>query len=37
MSKVQLKNISKSYESGNYAVKDINFEVKSADLFNLFR
>ncbi|MHB8338477.1 MAG: ABC transporter ATP-binding protein, partial [Ignavibacteriaceae bacterium] len=27
MSKVQLKNISKSYESGNYAVKDINFEV----------
>ncbi|MHB9011089.1 MAG: ABC transporter ATP-binding protein [Ignavibacteriaceae bacterium] len=27
MSKVQLKNISKSYENGSYAVKDINFEV----------
>jgi len=27
MAKVQLRNISKSYENGSYAVKDINFDV----------
>ena len=31
MANVQLKNISKSYENGSYAVKDINFEVEDKE------